>query len=377
MRILLCTPAPLTKSLGAAKVVVELAEEMREMGWECDLVSIRDLADQSGLSMCKSLRGYLLEHAANYDVVDYDHEYLPYSRSEFSPQTLFVARSVLLAHHLETISIPTGRGVKAQLGVLLKGRSRAQARRERVCRAQVTVEQADLVNVSNDDDKVELVRRGVPAEKIVVVPYGISRARRSLFDQVPSAPPPSPIVAFVGTFDYRKGAREFPRIVRSVAAQVPNVRFRLLGTKGLFQTERDIRSLFSRDVESHLEVVMSYPPEQLPHLLASCSVGVFPSYMEGMPFGVLEMLAASVPVIAYDAPGPSMMLRPDSLVPRGDATALAAHVFDLLKDSERLAAERAWAKQQSQQFTWAHAAEETNRLYKSLLSGRISGAFSY
>ena len=92
MRILFCTPAPLTKSLGAAKVVVELAEEMRELGWECDLVSIRDLADQSGLSMCKSLRGYLLEHAANYDVVDYDHEYLPYPRSEFSPQPLFVAR---------------------------------------------------------------------------------------------------------------------------------------------------------------------------------------------------------------------------------------------------------------------------------------------
>ena len=363
MRILFCTPAPLTKSLGAAKVVVELAEEMRELGWECDLVSIRDLADQSGLSMCKSLRGYLLEHAANYDVVDYDHEYLPYPRSEFSPQPLFVARSVLLAHHLETIPIPTGRGVKAQLGVLLKGRSRAQARRERVCRAQVTVEQADLVNVSNDDDKAELMRRGIPAEKIVVVSYGISRVRRLLFDQVSSAPPSSPVVAFVGTFDYRKGAREFPQIVQAIVDAVPSVRFRLLGAKGLYKTEREVLKHFSPRMATKMEVVLKFQPEELPHLLSACSVGVFPSYIEGMPFGVLEMLAASVPVIAYDAPGPPMLLPVEHLVPRGDARAMSKKIVALLEDSLGLAAARCSAKRMSRQFDWTRAAQETHNVY--------------
>ena len=363
MRILFCTPVPLTKSLGAAKVVVELAEEMRELGWECDLVSIRDLADQSGLNMCKSLRGYLLEHAANYDVVDYDHEYLPYPRSEFSPQPLFVARSVLLAHHLETIPIPTGRGVKAQLGVLLKGRSRAQARRERVCRAQVTVEQADLVNVSNDDDKAELMRRGIPAEKIVVVSYGISRVRRLLFDQVSSAPPSSPVVAFVGTFDYRKGAREFPQIVQAIVDAVPSVRFRLLGAKGLYKTEREVLRHFSPRMATKMEVVLKFQPEELPHLLSACSVGVFPSYIEGMPFGVLEMLAASVPVIAYDAPGPPMLLPVEHLVPRGDARAMSKKIVALLEDSLGLAAARCSAKRMSRQFDWTRAAQETHNVY--------------
>ena len=363
MRILFCTPVPLTKSLGAAKVVVELAEEMRELGWECDLVSIRDLADQSGLSMCKSLRGYLLEHAANYDVVDYDHEYLPYPRSEFSPQPLFVARSVLLAHHLETIPIPTGRGVKAQLGVLLKGRSRAQARRERVCRAQVTVEQADLVNVSNDDDKAELMRRGIPAEKIVVVSYGISRVRRLLFDQVSSAPPSSPVVAFVGTFDYRKGAREFPQIVQAIVDAVPSVRFRLLGAKGLYKTEREVLRHFSPRMATKMEVVLKFQPEELPQLLSACSVGVFPSYIEGMPFGVLEMLAASVPVIAYDAPGPPMLLPVEHLVPRGDARAMSKKIVALLEDSLGLAAARCSAKRMSRQFDWTRAAQETHNVY--------------
>ena len=274
-----------------------------------------------------------------------------------------MARSVLLAHHLETIPIPTGRGVKAQLGVLLKGRSRAQARRERVCRAQVTVEQADLVNVSNDDDKAELMRRGIPAEKIVVVSYGISRVRRLLFDQVSSVPPSSPVVAFVGTFDYRKGAREFPQIVQAIVDAVPSVRFRLLGAKGLYKTEREVLRHFSPRMATKMEVVLKFQPEELPQLLSACSVGVFPSYIEGMPFGVLEMLAASVPVIAYDAPGPPMLLPVEHLVPRGDARAMSKKIVALLEDSLGLAAARCSAKRMSRQFDWTRAAQETHNVY--------------
>ena len=92
----------------------------------------------------------------------------------------------------------------------------------------IQVIQSDLVNVANNDDRVELMRRGITAEKIIVVPFAIGRDRRSLFDAVPVNPPEEPRVAFVGTFDYRKGAHEFPEIVQRVVAAVPNVRFRLL-----------------------------------------------------------------------------------------------------------------------------------------------------
>ena len=199
-KILFCTPAPLTKSLGAAKVVVELAEEMQLLGWDCTLVCPADLAAPGDPTPMKSfaanLRPYLKEHAGEYDVVDFDHEYLPYSRSEFSARPLFVARSVLLVHHLETIPIPTGQGVKRKLGTLLKGRARLRVQQERICRAQTAVEQADLVNVSNDDDKAELMRRGISGDKIVVIPYGISRSRRPLFNAVSTALPAQPVIAF-------------------------------------------------------------------------------------------------------------------------------------------------------------------------------------
>ena len=363
VKILFCTPAPLTKSLGAAKVVVELAEEMQTLGWECDLVSIKDMAAKSGLSLSESLRRHLQEHAGEYDVVDYDHEYLPYSRSEFSLKPLFVARSVLLVHHLETIPIPIGIGLRSQIGHLLKGPSRRKARRERVQRAQATVAGADFINVSNHDDKAELVQRGISPDKIVVIPYGISRTRRILFDQVSSEPPKQPVVAFVGTFDYRKGAREFPKIVASVAEAVPGVRFKLLGTKGLFLTEAAVRSHFPKRLQQALEVIPAYQPEELPQHLASCSIGIFPSYMEGMPFGVLEMMASSLPVIAYDAPGLPMLLPPEYLVTRGDWQSLSRRVVTLLQGKNSLEAERITAKQLSHVYSWEATGKMTHTFY--------------
>ena len=373
MRILFCTPAPLTKSLGAAKVVVELAEEMQELGWECRLLCPSDLDDAEDALTARrrfpnKLRDYLKDHAEEYDVVDYDHECLPHARFEFSRSPLFVARSVLLVHHLETIPIPRRRGIKAKLGVLAYGARRQREREERICRGQATLEAADLVNVSNDDDKAELMRRGIAAEKIIVLPYGISRARRLLFDRVSSAPPPQPVVAFVGTFDCRKGAGEFPQIVHSLRNALPNVRFRLLGTKGMYKTEAEIRSLFPRSAQKNMELRPAYQPEELPSLLSSCSLGIFPSYMEGFPFGVLEMLASSLPVIAYDAPGAPMMLPKEYLVARGDWQGLSARVLTLLQDENRLAAARVWAKQRSQRYSWPEVAAATQSFYRCRLA---------
>ena len=362
-KILFCTPFSLTKSLGAAKVVLELAEEMRDLGWECRILSQQDLAAGSGLGACESLRCYLKTYGAEYDVVDYDHEFLPYPRVEFSRQTLFVARSVLLAHHLETIPLPLGPTLQAKASALLKGKARQQERSQRVCRAQTTLEQADLINVSNDDDRAELIKRGISANKILVLPYGISRARRALFDEVSSLPPQQPTVAFVGTFDYRKGAREFPKILEAVAQAVPEVRFRLLGVQGLYRSTADILRSFPRGLHKHLDITLTYAPEDLPSLLAPCSVGLFPSYMEGFPFGVLEMLAASLPVIAYDAPGPPMLLPPEQLVKRGDWQGLSGKIVCLLQEETHLAAKRTEAKRQSQQFDWKTIAERTHQAY--------------
>ena len=52
------------------------------------------------------LRDFLRRSAADYDVVEYDHTYLPYPRSDFPRGPLFVARCVLLHHHFLTTPFP-------------------------------------------------------------------------------------------------------------------------------------------------------------------------------------------------------------------------------------------------------------------------------
>jgi glycosyltransferase involved in cell wall biosynthesis len=272
--------------------------------------------------------------------------------------------------------VPQPCGLRAMVGRVLHGRARRAERQRRIHDATVTIrEAADLVNVSNDHDKAELIRRGVPAEKIVVIPFAMSRARQAEFDaQTSAAAPARPVVAFVGTFDYRKGASDFPGIVQEVVRAVPEARFRLLGTKGLLATKEQVLESFPGRLRRHVEVRAEFAVGELPGLLADCSVGVFPSYIEGFGFGVLEMLAAHVPVIAYDAPGPPMMLPSEYLVRAGDAGAMARKVVELLRDRQRLAAARSWAKQRSRAFCWRQVAEQTAHVYEAQIAKRMATA---
>ena len=377
MKILFCSPVQKSKELGGSKVVVELAEAMQQIGWDCQTVCPSDFPAPSGKVtqnkvFHEQLRTHLLKHADNFDVIDYDHSYLPFARKEFSSQPLFVARSVLLTHHLLSIPVPKSSGLRAVVGILIKGNSRRREMGTLIKNSQKTVEEADIVNVSNFDDKAELIKNDIPADKIVVIPYGISTARRILFDQISSQVPRQPVIAFVGTFDYRKGAKEFPEIVHQITEAVPNVRFRLLGAQGLFRTEAEILSRFPRGLRERVEVVLRYKSDELPQLLSDCALGIFPSYIEGMPFGVLEMLAASVPVIAYDSPGPPMMLPAEYLVPRGDTQKMSEKVITLLRNESSLQNARIWAKQQSQQFCWQEIAKTTAAVYQDQLQRKRS-----
>ena len=381
MKILFCSHTALTKELGAPKVLMELAEALREISCDCTLLGPAELKSDTyvdraykGESYNQALRDYLREHADRYDVVDYGHEYLPYPRSEFPRRPLFVARSVLLVHHLQTIRIPVTPTLRSALGRLIYGKARMTERDGRVERATKTVQAADLVNVSNHDDQAELLRRGIPAGKIAVIPFGLTRERRLLFEATQNASPasknPNLIIAFVGTFDPRKGAVEFPNIVRNVVERVPSARFRLFGTNGHFPTKDSVVNYFPRGIRQFIEVIPRFRHEELPELLASCSMGIFPSYIEGFPFGVLEMLAASLPVVSYNAPGQTMMLPREYLVKRGDVVALCSKLIELLSDQEKLAQARLRAKEIANQFGWEKAAEATVNIYKQCLEHR-------
>ena len=365
MKLLFCCRAPVvTKELGTPKGLLELSEYLRPLGWQCDVIGGEQIMAAGGENFNEALRRYLQSHAADYDVVEYDHKHLPYPRSDFPATTLLVARSFLLTQHLTKFPIPVPKNWKTRLKYRVKAASRRAKEQQSLHNSNITVREADLINVNNTDAKDELVERGIAPDKIVVFGRAIGRERRVRFDAISSEPPAVPIIAFVGSYDYRKGADDFPILMRSILARVPQARFKLLGTKGLLTDAAQVRAFFSPEINARTEVVPRFNADDLPELLSDCSVGVFPSYREGFGFGVLEMLAASLPVVAYNAPGPPMMLPASYLVPVGDVQAMSARVVELLSSPEELRAARIWAKQRSQDFTWPDIAQRTSDAYQ-------------
>jgi glycosyltransferase involved in cell wall biosynthesis len=378
MRILLCSPNPLDRELGAPKVLLELADALRAQQCEVDLLA----PDQLGLSgavnfnwrreYSRRLAELIRDRSATlrHDVIDYDHMYLPFARDSFPREVLMVARSVLLVHNTLDVPVRHRRGLVAVAAGALRDARRQRERKRYAGWANVCVAQADLVNVCNEHERAELMRRGTPAAKIVVLPFGMSCERRRQFVDVCAVEPPPParpVVAFVGTFDPRKGSEDFPGLVDRVRDAIPDVRFRLLGTRGMYPSAEQVLACFATAAREHVQVVPHYRAAELPRLLADCSAGIFPSYAEGFPFGVLEMLAAAIPVIAYDAPGAPMMLGRDWLVPAGDVPALSRRLINLLRDPSALALARRDARRVSERFDWSTIARRTLDAYSARL----------
>ena len=220
--------------------------------------------------------------------------------------------------------------------------------------------ESDLVVVLNQADKDSLTRDQINPTKIYVIPNGLSPLERQRFDTVDFEANRQPVVGFLGSFCPRKGSADFPMILQRILAEVPEATFRLLGTS---RSVRRTYALFPQRLRHRIEIYPEFAPEDLPGLLAPCSVGIFPSYVEGFGLAVLEMLADSIPVIAYDAPGPPMMLDPEYLVPPGDRAGMAQKVVNLLQNPDQLSQARVWARERSKQFCWRQIAQHTSEIY--------------
>lgn len=374
MRILHCCPSAVDPRLGTAKVYLEAAAAFRRLGWTADVVGLSELkvATKSDDRTVR-LREYLQRRAADYDVVEYEHNCLPFPRADFSPTTLFVARSVLLSHNLANGKIPTRPGLVRAIGGLFKGPARRRRTRQAVSQGTKTIAEADLANVCNHDEAATLRRYGITADKIVVFPFGLDEIRRKELEQVDLVPPEKPCVVFVGTFDPRKGMRVFPQLVELVVRAVPDVRFRLIGTSGMLSSAEEVYAEFAPALRPSIDVVPRFDPHELPHLLSTGSVGVFPSLVEGCPFGVLEMSAIGLPVIAFRVPGPPMLLPDGLLVECNDADAMASKVVSLLRDRALLASERAAARRRSRDFDWNEIIGRTAQVYEARVHALRAG----
>jgi glycosyltransferase involved in cell wall biosynthesis len=388
LRILIVVDLAWDARLGAVRVFMALANAWRQAGHTVSQYCLDDAFPTPTRSRLQSAWRQLLfswkateflrRNAANYDVIDSLLGTLPLPKRRLRFNGLLVARSVgfyRLYEQFEQMS--RERWPDRPRGKLL-GRIFYPFMNKRLSRASdAALRYCDLVNVPNPDE-LRSVREDAGSNKPAIVqPYGLRVAeRRALVDA--AAPvdvrQARKTISFIGMWSPRKGAKDWGKIIELVRAAVPDARFVFLGT---LVEDRQVLAEIALPAANFVQLVAEYQPEHLPRLLSDAAVGAFPSYAEGFGLAVLEQLAAGIPTVAYDSPGPRAILRdalPELLVPIGEVEAFAAKLVHILScDAAHYAQLSDRSVAAAARFTWSEIAERTADEYRRHLHRIRSG----
>jgi glycosyltransferase involved in cell wall biosynthesis len=379
LRILAIVNLPWDSRLGASRVWMELADQWRADGHTVEKYSLSDaFPGVRGVRATFALRqlfflrkaaAFVRKHGDRFDVIDALIGTLPHSREELGFNGVIVARSVglyLLYDRFERTQqarTPKGKFV----GRLLYGFAR-----RRLLRASAgAVRRADLINVPNEAE-AECLRTEIGSGvRVIVEPYGLTSERRHALAGAAAMPEirlAQQRICFLGMWSPRKGAQDWAKIIAHVRSALPATQFRFLGTMvEAAAVRRDLGGVASEGIE----FVSAFEPDELPGLLADCTVAAFPSYVEGFGLAVIEQLAAGLPVVAYDTPGPRDILAsisPELLVPSGDAEKFADALLRLLRlhvDAYRRLADESATRASA--FSWPQIARHTISAYRQIL----------
>jgi glycosyltransferase involved in cell wall biosynthesis len=382
LRILAIVNVPWDPRLGAARVWIELTDEWRQAGHVVEKFCLSDAFPQAASSPAwaaiRLLRfpfraaRFVRENGDRFDVIDALIGVLPFSKKSLAFPGLLVARSVGLYHLYEKFQRVAGkRWAPAAKGKVLGRPFYWFFNRRARATSRASIRHCDLLNLPNSDEQV-CVRDEIKSLKPTFVqPYGLQPARRQALLQAAATAEvrwQKKRIVFIGMWSVRKGAKDFGEIIRQVRGRVPEARFLFLGTMTANESVWQDLDLGPSDF---VEVVPQFDPDQLPWLLSECTAGVFPSYVEGFGLAVVEQLAAGLPTVAYDAPGPRDILRdnlPELLVPPGNVDRFTDAVCEILaNDFARYRELSDRSVQTARRFSWPDIARRTATEYRTHL----------
>jgi glycosyltransferase involved in cell wall biosynthesis len=313
---------PWDPRLGAVRVWTELSEQWEKAGHRVEKFCLTDAFPKPtrsrGLSALRQawlfpLRAarHVRRHGHRFDLIDCLIGTLPFTKEKLQFDGLLVARSVGLYRSYEHfIGLTRERWPDQPRGKFLGRLFHRFTARHLWRNSTRAISHCDLINLPNEEEKNFL--RDAPAKDkpAIVQPYGLNERNRKGFA---AATQPAEVrlarkeICFIGMWSLRKGARDWPHIIRHIRSAIPEVQFTLLGT---MTDESTVLHDLRLAADARVRCVASYEPDQLPALLSSCVVGLFPSYIEGFGIAVLEQLACGIPTVAYNVPGPRRLSEP-------------------------------------------------------------------
>jgi glycosyltransferase involved in cell wall biosynthesis len=203
-----------------------------------------------------------------------------------------------------------------------------------------------------------LVEHGVPAERIVHLPYGVDPDRFTV-----SAPSTDGVfrALYVGRLCARKGLRQLLEAWRS--AGLHNAELTLVGAADEFGRR------MLRDAPASVRWVPGVPKHEVHRLFEHADAFVFPSLAEGSALVTYEALASGLPVVT--TPNSGSVVRDDVdgfVVPAGDVEALGRRLSALAGDADlRVRLGRSGRALIVERYTWGHYRSRLTEIYRELL----------
>lgn len=187
--------------------------------------------------------------------------------------------------------------------------------------------------VQNPDDREMMLRLGIGAERIIVIPgSGVDIDRLQ-----PLPEPGGPMTAaFVGRILADKGIRALVAAHDLLRGRGEDIRLLIAGTAD----DANPSSISHSEIEDWKRrpgIALLGHVADIREVWAQAQIAVLPSRREGLPKSLLEAAACGRPIVATDVPGCREIARPDLnaiLVPVDDARALAEAISRLARDPQ-------------------------------------------
>ena len=168
----------------------------------------------------------------------------------------------------------------------------------------------------------------------------------------------SRILLTVARLSDQKGHALLIPVVAAVVRQYPDVTFVWVG-------DGERRELFARMLTEHggaAHVVMTGFRRDVQRLMQAADLFVFPTLYEGLPFALLEAMAARLPIVASDASSIPEVIEHGVhglLFRTGEVGALERTILDALRDPARLDAMAGRAQERVALFSEERMLEDT------------------
>ena len=242
----------------------------------------------------------------------------------------------------------------------------------------------DRVVAISEAVRREVLRLGIPPERVPLVPSGVDAARfaplreageeeRRAARRALGLPREGPWVGTAATHHPRKG---LDVLLRAAALLEGRGRRFFLLLAGEGPAGEELRAL-SRELGLEGRVFFPGKVEPSERIYAALDVFCLPSRKEGLGVAALEAMASGLPVAASRAGGLAESVRDGEtgiLVPPGDPRALAEGLERLLSDGElRRRMGRAGARRVEERYTARAMGEGNLRIYREVLEGRKRG----